>query len=228
MTPLQEVSILNLMPLNLANDPNVRMMAQAFDSALREIIAKIPGVSIYPRIREITDHLLLDLLAWQFHVDFYNPEPPMSIEVKRELVMKSIDWHSRKGTPSAPEEAITAAIAETIITEWFEYGGAPYCFKLSVDGRVDSYVTFKGLIDALFTLKNTRSWLERIVYERESSAHVYIGPVIQHKRSFHIPADHKTAVKPMTARIGIVLRHTRKFVIPGEAVKPWHISQAVS
>ncbi len=63
MIELNEISLLNILPPNIAGDKAVRMAAQAFDAELRGVIAKIPNVSVYPRIGELTDGLLLDLLA---------------------------------------------------------------------------------------------------------------------------------------------------------------------
>jgi phage tail P2-like protein len=116
-------------------DKNVRLMCEAFDRELRRIVADIPGIAIIPNLalKNITDNLLLDLLAWQFHCDFYSPE--LSIETKQELIIKSLDWHTRKGTPSVMEEIVSTVFSKAKIQEWFEYGGLPYMFRIATKSR---------------------------------------------------------------------------------------------
>ena len=159
---LSDISVIKLLPPNLAKDKNVLMMCEAFDIELRRMIADIPGVDIIPNLvlKRITDDLLLDLLAWQFHVDFYDTEFP--IETKQELVLKSLDWHTRKGTPSVVEEIVTAVFSHAVIEEWFEYGGLPYRFRISTELPLSDEVALKKLVSAIFSVKNTRSWLDVI------------------------------------------------------------------
>ena len=170
---LSDVSLLNILPPNLAKDKNVQMAVKAFDEVLREIIAKIPGVSIIPKISEITDHLLLDLLAWQFHCDFYNPE--LSIDAKREVVLKSLDWHTRKGTPSVIEEVVSAVISGAEVEEWFLSGGPPYTFQVITEQTLANTEDIKKLYDAISSVKNTRSWLDAITSMIQATMKFYYG-----------------------------------------------------
>ena len=159
---LSNISILNLMPPNLAADKNIKMVAEAFDKALMEIINKIPQVAIIPNLvlDNIVNETLIDLLAWQFHVDFYNPNLP--IETKRELVLKSLDWHYRKGTPSVVEEIVSTVFSRAEIQEWFDYGGLPYRFRIGTDEEMPDAETRASLIRAINSVKNTRSYLDAI------------------------------------------------------------------
>ena len=157
---LSNVSILNLMPPNIASDKNVRMAAQAFDEVLRDIIKQIPNVSVISNLvlNKIVDEILIDLLAWQFHVDFYDPKMPITI--KRELVMKSLDWHFRKGTPSVVEEIVSTVFSKAIVQEWFEYGGLPYRFNIATEESMPDSETRNNLIRAINSVKNTRSFFD--------------------------------------------------------------------
>jgi len=159
---LSNVSILNLMPPNLSADPNIKMIAVAFDETLQNTIQKIPGINIIPNLvlNKIVEEMLLDLLAWQFHVDFYDPGLPF--EIKRGLVLKSLDWHTRKGTPSTVEEIVTDIFSEAKIEEWFEYGGFPYRFRITVGDYLPDEATTKKIVKAINTTKNTRSCLDLV------------------------------------------------------------------
>ena len=157
---LSNISILNLMPPNLAADRNVKMIAEAFDEVLGDIIKKVPGVAIIPNLilDQIVNDMLIDLLAWQFHTDFYDPQLPLSI--RRELVMRSLDWHFRKGTPSVVEEIISTIFSKAIVQEWFEYGGMPYRFQVATEESMPDTETRNNLIRAINSVKNTRSFFE--------------------------------------------------------------------
>ena len=159
---LSDVSIIKLLPPNLANDKNVRMMCEAFDEELRRIIADIPGIAIIPNLvlKEITDHLLLDLLAWQFHCDFYDTNFP--IDKKQEIILKSLDWHTRKGTPSVVEEIVSTVFSKAKVQEWFDYGGLPYRFRIGTEEEMPDEEARQNLVRAINSVKNTRSWLDSI------------------------------------------------------------------
>jgi len=159
---LGNVSILNLMPPNIAADKNVQMAAKAFDEVLRKIIVKIPNVEVIPNLvlNKIVNETLLDILAWQFHVDFYDPKMP--IKTKRELVMSSLDWHFRKGTPSVVEDIVSTVFSKAIVQEWFEYDGLPYRFKIATVESMPDEETRSNLIRAINSVKNTRSLFETL------------------------------------------------------------------
>ena len=160
---LSNISILNLMPPNLAEDKNIKMAAEAFDEVLRDIIKQIPDVSVIPNLvlNKTVDAVLIDLLAWQFHVDFYDPKMP--IETKRYLVMKSLDWHFRKGTPSVVEDIVSTFFSKAIVQEWFEYGGLPYRFQVATEESMPDPETRSNLIRAINSVKNTRSFFETLM-----------------------------------------------------------------
>lgn len=160
MRDLQTISLRELLPPSIASDPNILAAAEALDAELQAATARIPNVSIIPNVRYLTDSALIDLLAWQFHVDFYDAGAPL--EVRRALVAKSLDWHFRKGTPAVVEEVVTAALSDAVITEWFEYGGEPYFFRIVTEMPLSSEKDIRQLLDAVYSVKNTRSWLEFI------------------------------------------------------------------
>jgi phage tail P2-like protein len=104
--------------------------------------------------------LLLDLLAWQFHCDFYSAD--FSIEQKQEIILKSLDWHTRKGTPSVIEEIVSTVFSKAIIQEWFEYGGLPYRFRIATDEQIPDTEELNKFLRAIKSVKNIRSSLDAI------------------------------------------------------------------
>ena len=71
-------------------------LVDTFDASFEELKNRIINVLIYPRIDEIENEKLLDLLAWQFHIEGY--EQSQTIQEKRNLIKKAIDLHQCKGT----------------------------------------------------------------------------------------------------------------------------------
>lgn len=175
MRDIQTIKLQDLLPPSIASDPDVMAAAEALDAELQNTVGYIPYLAIIHRLRNklITDETLIDSLATQFHVDFYDPDFPL--ELKQELVAKSLDWHSRKGTPSVVEEIVTAVFSDAVVSEWFDYDGLPYRFKVATEITNVSASNILTLIDAIFSVKNTRSWLEKIEIVRKYICSLYIG-----------------------------------------------------
>ena len=72
MKTLQEVKIEDLLPSSLLRDSNVRDIAKSLDPELKLVTLRANEALILPRIDEL-DERIIDLLAWQYHVDFYQP-----------------------------------------------------------------------------------------------------------------------------------------------------------
>ena len=159
---LQQVSLLDLVPPNLREDVQVQAAATALDAELNAATGSILECLHLPRIDELPERVL-DLLAWQWHVDFYEPVG-ISLETKRKLVKNVIKWHREKGTPAVVEEVANAIYEPSSVVEWFEYGGQPYRFKVRTEEIPQTQAERAIYIRALNSVKNTRSWLEAIEY----------------------------------------------------------------
>ena len=180
MRKLQNISLTDIMAglsPSMVNDPDIQAMCATIDAALHKTVASIPNVAIMHNLRHdnIPDDdngsLLIDSLAWQFHVDFYDSTMPFA--VRRNLTANSLPWHMKKGTPSVVEEIVTAVFADGVVTEWFEYGGLPYRFNISTEVTNFTDEVMHNLISAIFTVKNTRSWIDYIEVVNRSNVQWY-------------------------------------------------------
>lgn len=172
MVDIAQIKMIDLVPSSIKDDPAIQAAAAVLDTELRKVTAAIPTTLLLPRLDELAEDIV-DSLAWQFHVDFY--EPGISLSQKRKLVKNAIEAHRRKGTPHAVEEVVTAILDDAVVQEWFEYGGIPYHFRvIKINGQVtaEMYPKLKKAIDIV---KNTRSWLEGVSLYREMDGTVYIG-----------------------------------------------------
>ncbi len=159
---LQSVSLLDILPPNLLADKKINAAARALDDELQKITAATRNALLLPRLDELSEDVI-DLLAWQWHVDFYEPIG-MDVETKRKLIKNSIAWHRIKGTPAAVEQVVSAVFDTSHVQEWFEYGGKPYHFKVITEDVTTDPNVLARMRRAINAAKNTRSWLETIEF----------------------------------------------------------------
>ena len=173
MADLSNTRLVDLLPASISGDANVIAAASAIDGELQKVTALIPEAVLIARI-DVLPEKVLDLLAWQWHVDFYEPVG-FSIEKKRAVIKNSIAWHRKKGTPWAVAQVVSATFDTADIKEWFTYGGDPYHFRIKTIDNLPNGEAYTLLKRAIDTAKNTRSWLDKIQIERELSSEVFAG-----------------------------------------------------
>ena len=98
----------------------------------------------------------------------------MSIETKRQLVRESIAWHRIKGTKAAVEKMAQTVFKGGVVTEWFEYGGEPYHFRIDLltapNITQDDTARLLAVVNAS---KNVRSVLDELRFRREAQNDMY-------------------------------------------------------
>lgn len=212
---LQHTSLLDILPPNLLRDKQIKAAAQALDAELQKITEATKEALLLPRLDELPE-AVIDLLAWQWHVDFY--EPSMSLEMKRQLVRESIAWHRLKGTKAAVEKMVQAVFRGGVVTEWFEYGGEPYHFRVDILSapQITAENTTR-LLNVINASKNIRSWLDEITYRRDlhDSIHYAAAPTLHATYEIR-PAEITDATAEARQYIGAaVSAHTTYEVYPG-------------
>ncbi len=161
---MQSLNISETIPSSIKSDEQVQALAKTFMAKILDIDSKIDMIRILPNLSKVSDEVL-DLLAWQYSVDFYDES--FSREIKENLVRKSIVWHMKKGTPGMLKEVITTLYSEANVLENWEYeGGEPYHFKVELTGYLMDVETRKKIDEYINEIKNTRSWLDEVAYDR--------------------------------------------------------------
>ncbi len=156
------VSLLDILPDSILADKQISAAAQALDWELQRVTAATAEVLHLPRL-DVLPEKVVDILAWQFHVDFYEPVG-MDLETKRNLVKESIAWHRIKGTPAAVDKLVSTVFGDSWTKEWFEYGGKPYHFRVVTENVTTDKAQLKLMYDAINTAKNVRSILDNIEF----------------------------------------------------------------
>ena len=220
MIKLSELKLIDILPDRLKTNREIVAIANALEKELQEITETINEVIIMSRIDEMPEEVV-DSLAWQLHVDFYEPLAlGLDLDKKRALVKNSLDWHRRKGTKSVLEDMIRILFLDDVkIEEWFEYGGKPYFFRIISYSDSLTDEQYNDLIRAIHQLKNERSWLEEIIFIRKIEATIHTGQVARRTRRFILDGiSPKLAVESAVIHIGTVGRRMRKFVV--DAISP--------
>jgi len=175
MINIYNIDLLDILPESLKQDPQIQAMCAAITLQLQAVSNAIIECILLPRIDELPGEVL-DLLAWRFHVDFYDASYP--VETKRQLVKNSLAWHMRKGTPSAVEKLITAIFGDGEVQEWFEYGGQPYHFKVLTSNNAAITTDVQRFERAVQSVKNTRSVLEAVEITATDELNLYFGDIV--------------------------------------------------
>lgn len=184
MLELKDDSLQQILPSSIASDKTVQDIAKAISAKLQLINRQTELILLLPRLDELSE-ALIDELAWQYHVDFYDYQA--DIAKKRELVRSAIAWHRYKGTPAAVEEVCTAVFQSARVFEWWQYGGEPYHFQVRLieEGIPDNRV-IDNLERAIQVIKNTRSWLDGLSFYRELMATIYLAKVMWVHKNINI------------------------------------------
>lgn len=179
----------DLLPSSLADDAGMRAAASALDRVLDRATRAIPGVLIYSRLAkdarpdeagteqpplaplerlaalsgglESLPEAILDLLAWQYHVEGY--AAAASLPAKRAMIYASLLLHRRRGTPWAVRHGLETTLQVSAeVREWFEYGGEPYFFRVRLDvaGTPWDARSSQEAVRLIKDHKNVRSWLD--------------------------------------------------------------------
>ena len=143
---------LTIVPASIADDEGIRHIAGVLDAPLSGVVRSVPRLLLWARLNpdpallsalmqrlaEAAGGLApfseaeLELLAWQFHVDFR--ETAKTPEQLAEMVGRSIPWHRIKGTPAS----IRAALALYGIDAGIEEGGRHWAeYQLGLRGVAD-------------------------------------------------------------------------------------------
>ena len=204
--------LLDIMPENLLEDEHIRKITEVIDAALKDIYTETAYPALISRIDEL-DSDTIDSLAWQWHVDFYDEDLPL--EVRRELVKKSIDYHRHMGTNYAVDGVIKTCFQNAEIQENWEYGGNPYCFKvITIHAGIPDEDELGRIVQAINSVKNTRSSLDGLGFQRIIPLTRYRGCAVSAMRSYIIgPPQSKDTVITTKKYRGIAVQTYKEVII---------------
>lgn len=185
---MQNISLLDVAPKNLFVDETVRNIVAGIDPYLRDIASMIPVDAVIASIETLPESIV-DVLAWQWSVDFY--DELKSLAEKRNAVKQSIAVHRIKGTRRAVEIALHMVYTSGEVSEWFEYGGQPYYFRVRfIEPENIRTEDVDRVIRIINAVKNMRSWLESIGFMRHVPMGLYHGTVVATNKTYRLMPPH--------------------------------------
>jgi phage tail P2-like protein len=168
---------IDIVPSSIRDDPQVIAACEAIDQELQEIAAEIPSILFWPFVDEQVPPLL-DILAWELHVDVWEGwEGDLDIETKIQLINQSIDFHRHKGTRYAVDQILKTVFKQGTVSEWFEYSGRPYFFRILFEDDI-SGTQWNTVLDAVYAMKNVRSWLDAFLKVRKQVQQLWHSQVL--------------------------------------------------
>lgn len=161
MVDISDISLLDVLPQNLAQNPDVIAMSKAIDDELHAINKLIPKTTIYGLIDGL-ESAVLDHLAWQWNSDTWRDN--WLVSLKRSVFKSIIRTKRIKGTRAAVEDVVSSLGGVVDIKEWFEQSprGEPYTASIiasinSFDGAVPSKEMLDDVIRNIKYAKSART-----------------------------------------------------------------------
>lgn len=175
MIKIDNIQFDKILPYSIKNDETVKNIVQVLDKTFNKISVNIDKVLLWDKI-DILPEEILDLLAYQLKVDYYDIIMP-TVEQKRILIKDSIRQHKIKGTPAAVEKLVSFYFESAKVLENWEYeDSAAYHFKIiDILAPMPSIRMLMNLIKVIYTSKNTRSWCDEVRFQRNYSKTIYYG-----------------------------------------------------
>lgn len=121
--------ILRILPPVLKKDDGFAALGKIIAEQLAKNRELTDKALIYPAIDKL-DEPVLDALAYDLNVPWYDYEG--GLESKRSTIRECLQIHQYKGTKYAVRAALEGVYENVRVREWFEYGGEPYHFKVTI------------------------------------------------------------------------------------------------
>lgn len=191
-------NLLHTLPDVLKEDKKLLALATIVADLLAARPEEIDKVRIYPQIENLPESLL-DILAYDFKVDWYGYN--YSLSVKRAQIKDSFSVHRILGTRGSVERALNDLYPGTEVEEWFDYGGSPYHFRVYLDMTNQQVAIYHDeIIRTIMMFKPIRSHLQdnNIIYR--SRANVMIG-IESHYTKFNYTL---AGTEPDTNTVGVL------------------------
>ncbi|MDE7300118.1 MAG: phage tail protein [Lachnospiraceae bacterium] len=161
MIKLQDSQITQILPEYLSERESVQALSFALHKAVERLIRHCGNISVFSAIDTASGNIL-DLLAEELDTQYYDDSLP--IDAKRKLIQNTLSWYMGTGTPGAVEELVTAVYGHGEVEEWFEYGGEPHFFRISITNMEVKPGQNKEFRHILSKIKRLSAHLDAIRY----------------------------------------------------------------
>lgn len=162
----------DIMPENLAEQPEIQALAYAVGRQVEKLLAYADGARTYAAIYAVPEKVL-DLLAVELRTPYYDEN--FSLPTKRALIQETILFYTQMGTPAATEKIVSSIFGRGYIKEWFEYNGEPHHFRVIVENMEAVEKLLGEFLNVLRAVKRLSSWLDNVAVLQRHEHHLYTG-----------------------------------------------------
>lgn len=164
MNRIKDADFLTTFPPALKQDEKMLALGQLVAEELHITAEETKKNIIYANIENLSE-TWLDVLAYDLHVDWYDYDYP--VDTKRRILKNSVRVHQKLGTKFAVETVLKDVYRTAEVKEWFEYGGNPHTFIITVDIGSEglSEDTSRETESKMQFYKNLRSHCDGIFYK---------------------------------------------------------------
>ena len=128
---LSDIALIDLMPPSLRYDQKIIDVCETLDLEMAEVKQLIAYSAIYARIDELPE-TVIEALAWENKMLGAEWAIAKTREKRIELVKNSFILNKKRGTRWAVERIFSILGMRAEIVEWWEEGGEPFTFRISV------------------------------------------------------------------------------------------------
>ncbi|MDD3139623.1 MAG: phage tail protein I [Lachnospiraceae bacterium] len=167
---ISNCELIRLLPNFMKIDKTDKSLSESMDIAIKQIAEKIPLLSVWDQIDNMTSSQL-DELAWELHIPWY--DNTASTDIKRQIIKDSDNVNAHLGTKWAVERVANTYFDSAEIVEWFQYDGEPFHFKvLTTNQRIKSDQA-AGFIKMLNIVKRESTVLDTVEVNASSEMQMY-------------------------------------------------------
>lgn len=166
MIKLYDGQITDLLPEKIAKDTDTRCLSFAIQQEHQRLLRLTDRTRTLSVIDELPEKIL-DVLAVELRTPYY--QESMDLTTKRNIIKRTLLWHTKAGTPSAVSELIEIIFGEGRTVEWFNYTEGPYTpgtFDIVTNARMTEEIA-NYFLSIIQRVKNTRSHIRRVLIERQ-------------------------------------------------------------
>lgn len=169
---LKTVDLLKLQTKTMQQDLDVQGFTAALNLQIQQLAAETINVLSYSRIDDLPEEVL-DILAWQFNVDWYDAKS--EIAVKRQAINEALLIHQIRGTPAAVQKVVEIYLGDGDVEEWFDYEGLPYHFRITTNNPEATNEKATLLATAVDKVKRKSTVLDSVIIKTGDTMSLYEG-----------------------------------------------------
>lgn len=217
MIKLQDALITQGLPDHISEEAHVKALAYAINRQIKKVLAYADKARIYSSL-EMCSEASLDMIAFELKIPSYKDSLP--IETKRRMVQNGYIYWCTMGTVEAVERLCSDIFGNAEITEWFDYGGEPGYFRITVKNALFTPEDTQYFKEAINSVKRLAAWLDKLIFKVDLNANLYVGAAAaQHKKISIMPGMVKDSELEAHKYIGGALSYHKKIVIMPKTVE---------